>query len=69
MGHTLLTHKETKELYLKYRATAQRLFSKPPKDTSDENLIIRVPDHASVQITETGAFVDAHIWIPKGQIE
>ena len=56
-----MDHHETKRLYLAYRAKARELFE-------DDDKWIKVSDHANVQMTEDGAFVEAVVWVPKEKL-
>ena len=64
-----MDHHETKRLYLAYRAKARELFEERihfmpcPSDKW-----IKVSEHANVQMTEDGAFVEATVWIPKEKL-
>ena len=65
LGGELLTHKESKERYLRYRVVARNLFEDVGKIESKH---IKIPIHANVQMCEDGAFVDAVVWIPKEKL-
>ena len=45
----------SKERYNRFREVAKQIHNTP---------FLKIPDHASVQICEGGAYVDAHVFIP-----
>lgn len=54
-----MTHEEAKRLYLAYRAKAKEMIAKI------EGERLTVSNHANVQMTEDGAFVECTVWVPK----
>ena len=60
-----MTHHDTKRLYLAYRAKARELY----EDVGlVESAHVHVSDHANVQMTEDGAFVEVTVWVPKEKL-
>jgi len=52
---------KSKDTYLGYREAARAMYT-------HEDLI-SVPEHATVQIVERGAFVEAHVFVPRDHLE
>lgn len=61
----MMTHDETKRLYLAYREKARELFQDVGWVESEH---IQVSKEANVQIGEDGAFVECIVWVGKEKL-
>lgn len=57
------TRDEDKARYHDYRDKAREIYA-----LNDQNRQVDVPKDAVVQMTETGAFVEALVWVPLSDI-
>lgn len=57
-SETYLRRQAEQKLRSGYKSAAVRL-----------NPTIHMGDHANVQMCETGAFVEVHVWVPKEEAE
>jgi hypothetical protein len=65
----------SKRTYEQYRQRARDLYERVAVihgETHGSNILldeIKIAEHANVQITEDGAFVEAIVWVPKEKFE
>ena len=64
VGEEVVTHDEVKALYLAYRAKAKEISIIGPILPTQ----ISIQEYANVQMTEKGAWVEAHVWVPKEKL-
>ena len=60
-----LSHEKMKQEYLRYRERAREMFEDVG---SIDSAHIKIPTHAPVQVTDSGAFVEAIVWVPKEKL-
>lgn len=66
-----ISREEIKRRYLAYRERAKALYERcavqhEPYQLCEE---IKIPTHATVQMVEDGAFVEAVVWVPLRQLD
>jgi hypothetical protein len=57
-----LTHQETAELIDRYHQRAKEIYE------SGYGFEVKIVNIKNVQILETGAFVEAMVWVPKNEL-